>query len=639
MLRTGRILLVEEEEELRRRIDHQLERAGHEVSSVPDEVAAVRLLEDGLEPDVIVAEASTRPASPYGELAPAAVLLVIDRAQQESEDFLASEGVPRCSCDPAEVVRRVEELLLGRRMALAESTGERCLEVASRLASSLRQAKTPEARVEMLIDLLDAYFGVRGSMMIRRTSGEDDWVLASQGFSDTLADAVFSEVVRRSSVRALRPFMTRIPDGDALREIAVVPAGLNEHEVIAAVWLSEGPTKASLRHSFLNLVGSAIRAAHAHERLAESESLLSAHSSSFESLLSLTRDFARSPRRTSLGEKVLTALRRELEMQRSALFLGREGEVGMLEMNASSGFAPVRLDRLGLSRHHGVAAACFRADRPLKLSSLPREGAASREIGMLLEVGLTWAAPIIDDSEPLGILFFGGAEPTSELQKWEAQVLRSIVGSAAVALRNVRQLERLEGLSSGAIRGLVEALEMARPEERGHADRVATYARLLGVALGLTGQALQSLSIAALLHDVGKIAAAAQDANPERIARLHPILGSQILSRSKPLPDVIQAVEQHHERFDGHGHPYGLRGEGIHLHGRILAIADAFDRARTSTAPPSTVRDALLRLERGAGLLFDPGLVAVFAAAIERSPAPLAGSTPADWFFEEAVTA
>ncbi len=637
MLRTGRILVVEPEDELRRRIEQELELAGHEVASVPDEPAAVRLLEDGLEPDVIVAESDLGPSRSVGELAPTAVLLLLDRTLEESSDFLAADGAPRCSSEPGEIVRRVEELLLGRAALLAESPGERYLEVASRLTSSLRQARTPEERAEILIEVLGAYFGVRGSMMIRRSSGQDDWVLANQGFTGSLANAVFAEVIRRSSIRALRPFLTRIADGDEACEIAVVPAGLGEQEIHVAVWLDQLPAKASLRHPFVNLVGAAVRAAHAQGRLAESEALLDAHSSSFESLLSLSRDFARTPRRSSLGEKILTALRRELEMSRSALFLGREGEAGMLDLHVSSGFAPVRLDRLGLSRHHGVGAACLRSDRPTKLSSLPREGAAARELGMLLEVGLSWASSILDDSEPLGLLFFGGSERVEELGKSEAQVLRAIVGSSAVALRHLQELERLERLSIGAIRGLVEALEMSHPEERGHADRVAAYARLLGASIGLDGKALQTLSIAALLHDVGKIAGPPADATPSRMARLHPILGSQILSRSKPLPEVIQAVEQHHERFDGHGHPYGLRGEGIHIHGRILAIADAFDRARVGAPSPTSPREALQRLQRGAGLLFDPGLVAVFSNAIEQNPEPFSGNPPADWFFQESV--
>jgi putative nucleotidyltransferase with HDIG domain len=255
-----------------------------------------------------------------------------------------------------------------------------------------------------------------------------------------------------------------------------------------------------------------------------------------------------------------------------------------------------------------------------------------------LDVGLHWAAPILDEGEPLGILFFGGAEDEAEIPKWQLQILRAVLGSAAVALRNLRQLERLEGLSGGAIRALVEAYEILNPEERGHADRVAGFAHVLGTLAGLQGQDLQSLTIAALLHDIGKIGIPVQatDGSADHRTRIHPIRGSQILSRSKPVAEVIQAVEQHHERYDGRGQPYGLRGEGIHLFGRIVAIANAYDHALRRPDESRFAKDALRRLQRGAGLLYDPGLVAMFSTEMERNPVSLAEGRPPDWFLESA---
>lgn len=647
MLKTGRILLVESQEDLRRRIDHQLEKAGHDVASVPDEAAAARLLEDGLEPDVLVAEAAAFENSMLSELAPTAATLLLDRTIEESTEFMSSDGVARCAAAPGDVARRVEEILLGRRASSSENAGERCLEVASRLTSSLREARTSEDRVETLIDVFDSYFGVKGSLVVRRSAASEDWVQASRGIDDALADAIFREISRRAAIRALRPFLTRITTADGTHEIACVPVAIGEPEVTVALRLEWSPAKAALRQALANLVGAAVRSAHEHARLDESEALLAAHATSFESLLLMSRDFTRAPRRAPLCERILAALGRELPMRRSAVYLLRDGDGGILDLQASSGFAPLRLDRLGLSRHHGVGAAGLRDAETKKLVHLAREGAAAREIGMLLDVGLEHVVPILDEGEPLGLLVFGGSEYDGDLRTWDLQILRALVGSAAIALRNLHQLERLEGLSSGAIRGLVEAIEMAHPLDRGHADRVASGARLLGTALSLEGKALRSLALAALLHDVGKIGtgvgtlpgSVASDLPEERRVRLHPILGSQILSRSKPDPDVIQAVEQHHERYDGAGHPYGLRGEGIHLFGRILAIVDAYDRFVHRPKDALSPKEALQRLQRGAGLLFDPGLVALFSAEIDRNPEALTETRSADWFLEVSVSA
>jgi putative nucleotidyltransferase with HDIG domain len=179
---------------------------------------------------------------------------------------------------------------------------------------------------------------------------------------------------------------------------------------------------------------------------------------------------------------------------------------------------------------------------------------------------------------------------------------------------------------------------MTNPEDRGHADSVAGFARLLGTLVGLQGQDLQSLTIAALLHDIGKIGVPLQskDGSSDQRARIHPIRGSQILSRSKPVPEMIQAVEQHHERYDGRGQPYGLRGEGLHLFGRIVAVANAYDRALRIPGEGVSPKEALRRLQRGAGLLYDPGLVAMFSLELERNPGALSEGRSPDWFLENA---
>jgi HD-GYP domain-containing protein (c-di-GMP phosphodiesterase class II) len=81
---------------------------------------------------------------------------------------------------------------------------------------------------------------------------------------------------------------------------------------------------------------------------------------------------------------------------------------------------------------------------------------------------------------------------------------------------------------------------------------------------------------------------------------------------------VVQGIEQHHERWDGHGYPYGLEGPAIHLFARIVAIANEWDRL-TSGAVPLQREEALRRLELGAGIKFDPGLVSLFAGEVGGS--------------------
>ena len=179
---------------------------------------------------------------------------------------------------------------------------------------------------------------------------------------------------------------------------------------------------------------------------------------------------------------------------------------------------------------------------------------------------------------------------------------------------------------------MVSAAELKHPWDRGHSERVSRMAMRVGRVLEMSDRALRDLSLAGLLHDVGKVGTEpSADNDATNPAKMHPVVGSTILSRGRHSAAVIHGVEQHHERFDGEGFPYGLHGEAIHLFGRILAIANAFDRMTRSSESPLSPDDALARLERGAGLLYDPGLVAVFGEQVGRDADDDHGPPSAVW--------
>jgi HD-GYP domain-containing protein (c-di-GMP phosphodiesterase class II) len=226
----------------------------------------------------------------------------------------------------------------------------------------------------------------------------------------------------------------------------------------------------------------------------------------------------------------------------------------------------------------------------------------------------------------MGILFFGGLDGGPRLELWVHHFLEAVVASTSVALRNLEMLEDYRNLSLVGVKGLVAALETHRPPERGHAGRVVRNSVIVGRAIGLDENSLRELAVSAYLHDIGKLGSKPEEDPPEAppgaapVDRRHPLVGSKILSHARPMPPVIQGVEQHHERWDGQGFPYGLVGSGIHLYGRIIAIADAHDRWIHAVDGSLAPEEALRRLEVGAGLLWDPGLVAVFCSELGRSP-------------------
>jgi len=162
-----------------------------------------------------------------------------------------------------------------------------------------------------------------------------------------------------------------------------------------------------------------------------------------------------------------------------------------------------------------------------------------------------------------------------------------------------------------------------------HANRIAQTSRELGQAFGLTETRLEQLTLAAKLHDVGKIGV--PDAILNKPGNLnseeweamkgHVEIGRDLLTRIQRLQPVAHIVEQHHEHWDGNGYPHGLSGEEILLEARILSVADAYD-AMTTDRPyrhalsPEAVRT---ELQRNAGSQFDPQVVEAFLTLADGS--------------------
>lgn len=161
----------------------------------------------------------------------------------------------------------------------------------------------------------------------------------------------------------------------------------------------------------------------------------------------------------------------------------------------------------------------------------------------------------------------------------------------------------------------------------GHGRRVARYARLITKAMNLPAAGVDAVGEAALLHDLGKIGIPDRIlTKPMRLTReefaevqKHPAAAAEILNAIPPLRRHVMAVRHHHERFDGSGYPDGLRGTGIPLAARIIAVADAFDALTSNRSYRNGIKasQALDEIVKTAGSHFDPEIVAV----IRQSPA------------------
>jgi HD-GYP domain-containing protein (c-di-GMP phosphodiesterase class II) len=180
-----------------------------------------------------------------------------------------------------------------------------------------------------------------------------------------------------------------------------------------------------------------------------------------------------------------------------------------------------------------------------------------------------------------------------------------------------------KGALKEAVEALSRAAELREHTGAGHGEQCGHYAGIIARGLNLSAQEVEDVTFAARAHDVGKLFI------PERILnkaghltedefavmKTHPQVGAEVLRAIPEIERVAQAIESHHEAFDGSGYPLGLKGENIPLYGRIVAVADAYVNMTSdrSFAPPKTDEQAMAELAKLSGTRFDGMIVRLFA--------------------------
>jgi putative nucleotidyltransferase with HDIG domain len=231
-----------------------------------------------------------------------------------------------------------------------------------------------------------------------------------------------------------------------------------------------------------------------------------------------------------------------------------------------------------------------------------------------------------------------------------AELLRSQQRRDELEERTVELEERtveLASLQVGVLVTMVRTLSLRDKFTARHSTAVARYAHAIARAAGCSEDELRTVHTAGLLHDIGKFAfpdrilfaEGALDDEDLALVQLHPVHGAELVRTVEGLEEIAAIILAHHERVDGAGYPFGLRGSRIPALARMISVGDVYDviTARDTYRTPVTRAQAIDELRRAAGTQLDAEYVRLFVEILERDRIDFVHTEGADFESELAI--
>lgn len=189
-----------------------------------------------------------------------------------------------------------------------------------------------------------------------------------------------------------------------------------------------------------------------------------------------------------------------------------------------------------------------------------------------------------------------------------------------------RKLAEGRSARNQAIRAIHKTLTEKYKEERIHSEKVSELCVALGTELGIKDESLKELELAALYHDIGKIAIPDAILNkPDKlteeefsIIKTHTEAGYQILRAADQYSNLAEYALTHHERFDGKGYPKGISGKDIPLFSRIISVVDAYEAMTSDRIYRKRLSEdaAIKEIIKHSGAQFDPDIAKIFVEKV-----------------------
>jgi PAS domain S-box-containing protein len=198
-------------------------------------------------------------------------------------------------------------------------------------------------------------------------------------------------------------------------------------------------------------------------------------------------------------------------------------------------------------------------------------------------------------------------------------IVEDITARKQAEEERIESFKRLRKSLGATIQAMAVTVERRDPYTAGHQRRVADLARTIATEMKLSGDQIDGIRMAAIIHDLGKISVPAEIlSKPTKsipmefnLIKIHSQSGYDILKDIDfPWP-IARIVLEHHERMDGSGYPNGLTGEHLLIESRIIAVADTVEAIASNRPyrPSLGIEKALEEIDQNKGILFDPDVV------------------------------
>jgi len=352
------------------------------------------------------------------------------------------------------------------------------------------------------------------------------------------------------------------------------------------------------------------------------------------------RDISRQLKRKILELKTLFSLSRDLNAVRdrrklmdiflltaiaeggveSALFM--ENIEGTFKVTMAKGIESDNAEKLSIGARSELMS--LRGEEIHSIQGLP---IGDEEKVRFEEQGLKYACAFDIGDELIGIVVLGQRIAGRGMKEEDFEFLRILVNIAKSAYENALMFEREHERTLGIVKTLISLIE-ENTLLKGTSEFVSRYVGMVAKHIGYPDEHFKDLIYGTVLRDMGMIKVSDLILRSPReltkeeweIIKRHPEDGAEMLSRMKFSEHVTEIVRTHHERFNGEGYPYGLRGREIPLGSRIISVVESYAAMihERPNRPALSEVEALATLKENYGLRYDREIVDVFVRIIER---------------------